>query len=221
MVKIGDGEWQDVVYFWSELLSRSRRLCGLIGINARPMDDLRASYSKGTPDLLIGVRKLLDPEGVLIVGGIKFQYRPRQTDYLLAHVLWALALDPKIMEPKPTVSYQWSRLVGGGGRFLPHTCNDEQASARELRGLRTKMQNIKRMIRDRLLLSVVEKRNWQGLSWEQCWLRWNQLYPDFAFQTAGALRKACEYAVRNREAIQARAEKLSQPSIPAGKSKYN
>lgn len=199
MVKIGDGEWQDVVYFWSELLSRSRRLCGLIEINACPMDDLRASYGKGTPDLLIRVRKLLSPAGVLRVAGTEFHYRPCQTDYLLAHVLWALPLHAKVMEPKPSVSYQWMRLVGGGGRFLPHIFNEKQATASEIRVLKSKMQDIKRVTRNCLLLAMVNAELWQGLTWDARWRRWNRLFPDFAFLTPGAFRKACGYAFKTKE----------------------
>ena len=51
---------------------------------------------------------------------------------------------------------------------------------------------------------------WQGITWEQRWRKWNLVYPDFARPTPGALRKAWEYAVNNREKIQARINKLNE-----------
>ena len=164
--------------------------------------------------MFLGVRKILDPEGVLKVGGMEEQYWPIQTDYLLAHVLWGLPLDPKTMEPKPSVSFQWMRLADGGDRFLPHIFNEKGATATEFRELKARMGVIKRVTRDRLLLAIVNAELCQGLTWDKRWRKWNQRFPDFAFPTPGALRKACEFAVKTREAVRARYQKLMQPPGP-------
>jgi hypothetical protein len=206
------GEVKPVVLFWKDVVSGARMLCTHLGIDPRPLDNLRTSYANGTANLLLRVRRLLDPEGVLKVGGM--ECRPTQTDYLLAHVLWGLPLDPTTMEPKPSVSFQWIRLPDGGGRFLPHIFNEKKATAAELRELKARMGDIKRVTRDRLLLAMVNAELWQGPTWDERWRKWNQRFPDFAFPTSGALRKACEYAVKTRAAILARYQKLMQPAGP-------
>jgi hypothetical protein len=180
-----------------------------LGIDPRLLDDLRATYASGSASTHLGVRKLLNPEGIFKFGGQELMYRPNQTDYLLAHVLWGLPLDPKTMEPKPSVSFQWIRLPDGSGRFMPHIINEKEATAAELRELKARMGDIKRITRDRLLLSMLNGKLQREGTWDQRWRKWNQRFPDFAFPTSGALRKACEYAVKTRASILARGQKLT------------
>jgi hypothetical protein len=206
------GEVKPVALFWKDLVSGTRMLSKHLGIDPRPLDNLRASYASGTANMLLRVRKLLDPEGVLKVGGM--ECRPSQTDYLLAHVLWGLPLDPKIMEPKPAVSFQWIRLADGGGRFISHIFNEQEAAAAELRELKARMRDIKRITRDCLLLAIPNAELRRGVTWDQRWQQWNQRFPDFAFLTPGAFRKACGYAFKNRETIRSRFQKLMQPAGP-------
>jgi hypothetical protein len=208
------GEVKPVALFWKDLVSGTRMLSKHLRIDPRPLDNLRASYASGTTNMLLGVWKILNPEAVLRVGGMEMRYWPSQTDYLLAHVLWDLPLDAKTMEPKPSVTFQWMPLADGGGRFLPHIFNEKQATTAELRELKARMGDIKRITRDRLLLAMVNAELWQEPTWDERWQKWNRRFPDFAFPTPGALRKACEYAVKTREAVRARYQKLMQPPGP-------
>ena len=102
-------------------------------------------------------------------------------------------------------------LEDGSGMSFVRLFNEKEASASELRELKIRTQDLKKIMEDGLLLSVGEVEDWQGLTWEQRWQIWNRRFPDFARTTPRALRKACEYAEKNRERIQRRYEKLAQP----------
>ena len=197
--------------FWKELIAVSRRLCTKLGIDPRPLDNLRESYAAGTGNTLFGVRRLLSPEAVIKVGGNEVSYVPTQVDYLIGHVLWGLPLNPETMEPKPSVTYEWQLLADGSGRFVSHIFNEKGTTASELKELKKRMRGCKRIFEHYALLAISASKPWRGLAWEGRWRKWNQLYPDFARQTEGALRKACQYAANNRQKIRTRFEQLAQP----------
>jgi hypothetical protein len=88
------------------------------------------------------------------------------------------------------------RLTDGGGRFIPHIFNEKQATAAELRELKARMRDIKRITRDCLLLAIPNAELRRGVTWDERWQKWNQRFPDFAFLTPGAFRKACGYAFK-------------------------
>ena len=69
LVKIGARDWQPVHLVWRDLVAASRRLCTLLGIDPRLLDDLRATYASGSASTHLGVRKLLNPEGIFKFGG--------------------------------------------------------------------------------------------------------------------------------------------------------
>ncbi len=209
-VSIKGKDYQPVVNVWRDIVVCTRLLCTLLGIDPSPMDDLRARYANGISSWLIGVRKLLNPEGVLKIGGRTIPYEPNQTDRLIGHLVWNLPLDGKTMEPKPAVAYKWSRLADGSGHFAPYIFNEKDASAAELKELKTKLIEIKQAFEGMALLSISNGKPWQGITWEQRWRKWNLVFPDFARPTPGALRKAWEYAVNKREKIQPRIHKLTE-----------
>lgn len=208
-------DWRPVAQFWKELISASRRLCAKLGIDPRPLDNLRETYAAGTGNALFGVGKLLSPEAVIKVGGNEVSYRPTQIDYLIGHVLWGLPLDPETMEPKPSVSYEWKKLADGGGRFTPHVFNENEATTSERKVMRMKLEDAKRTFNDCLLITVDRGESWRGVTWEERWRAWNRLYPDFEYPTKDALRKACKYAVNHEGAIRARYEKLTEQPVPS------
>ena len=195
---------------WRDIVVGTRILCTRLGIDPRPLDGLRDAYSKGIASWLIGVRKLLNPDGVLIVGGRAIPFEPNQTDYLIGHLAWNLPLNGKTMEPKPGVAYEWSRLADGSGKFASHIINEKYANVAEFKELKTRLKDIRRAFQDMALLSIRNGEPWQEITWEQRWRKWNLLFPDFARLTTGALRKAFEYAVNNRGKIQARTSKLTE-----------
>ena len=213
VVSIKGKDYQPVMDVWRNIVVCTRLLCTRLGIDSRPLDGLRDTYANGIASWLIGVRKLLDPEGVLKVGGRVIPYEPNQTDRLIGHLLWNLPLDGKTMEPKPAVAYKWSRLADGSGLFASYIFNEKDASAAELKELKTKLIEIKQAFEGMALLSI-SNEPWQGITWEQRWRKWNLVFPDFARPTPGALRKAWEYAVNKREKIQPRIHKLTEvPSL--------
>ncbi|MFQ6026324.1 MAG: hypothetical protein ACE5Q6_02290 [Dehalococcoidia bacterium] len=209
-VSIKGKDYQPVVDVWRGIVVCTRILCTRLGIDPHPLDGLRDTYANGIASWLIGVRKLLNPEGVLKVGGRSIPYEPNQTDRLIGHLAWNLLLDGKTMEPKPAVTYKWSRLADGSGQFASYIINEKDANAGELKELKTKLIEIKRAFEDMALLSISNGEQWQGITWEQRWRKWNLVFPDFAKLTPGALRKAWEYAVNNREKIRARISKLTE-----------
>ncbi|MFQ6031216.1 MAG: hypothetical protein ACE5Q6_27445, partial [Dehalococcoidia bacterium] len=171
--------------YWHRVFKQTRPLCRFLGIDPSRLDDLIEEYGKHPADTLLGISKLLDPACVFIVDGHELQDEPGQTDHLIGHVLWGHPLDPEFMESKPSMSCEWLRLAAGGGRFLSHIFNETGATPSELKELQRKMRGIKRMWRDGLLLSVVDEDQWQKLTWEQWWEKWNRQFPDYSYLTVG------------------------------------
>ncbi|MFQ6026323.1 MAG: hypothetical protein ACE5Q6_02285 [Dehalococcoidia bacterium] len=202
---------QPIVPFFKDLVEETRRLGTLLSINPLPLDDLRASYAGGFPNMLLGVRKLLYPESGINLFGREATVVIDQSDHLIGHVLWNHPLDIRTMEPRPWFSFVWERLEGNSGRFVLYKFNEEEATAAERRALQAKVKETRKMFRDGLLLSVLEEEPWLGMTWEQRWQRWNRLFPDFAVPTAGALRKACDYALPHKEETQAYFKRVTTP----------
>ena len=84
-------------------------------------------------------------------------------------------------------------MPDGGGRLYESTFHLDQATASEVKELQTKLRQIKRGFRARLL------RNFSlGRKWEDRWKLWNRMFPDLAFPSADAMRHAKDYLEKRR-----------------------
>jgi hypothetical protein len=73
--------------YWGELAGEARSLCLWISVDPQPLDKLRIKFATGRSDLLIGLRKILQPEGQVEVNGQPINYAPSDTDRVMAHLL--------------------------------------------------------------------------------------------------------------------------------------
>jgi hypothetical protein len=103
--------------YWGELAGEARSLCRLISVDPQPLDKLRIKFAVGRSDLLIGLRKILQPEGELAFNGQPIKYGPSDTDRVMAHLLWGMPLSAEEITPGPRLGFGWERLPGGGGRL--------------------------------------------------------------------------------------------------------
>ena len=174
--------------YWAEILQEASNLCTISGVDPRPLDDLRILFGKGGVDRMIGVRKLLDPQGVFKFGGNEIDYHPSITDQVIGNLLWGLPFTSTEATSSPSITWTWERLPDGGGRFFEETYHLDDATPREAKQLRASLRQIKKEFRRRLLTAFQLRR-----TWVEEWRRWNRLFPDLAFPSPGALRKAVAY----------------------------
>ena len=186
-------------HFWGKVVIEALDLCPLLSIDPTRLNRLADSFRRGSGDPLLGLRKILNPEGILKVGGKERSYEPTQTDRLMGHLLWGLILLPDQMSPVPAVTYSWEQLSDGRGRFIEIFFQVDNASSSELKELALKMREIKRDFRRQLLLSL--KRSG---TWNETWKLWNRKYPDFYFPTPGALRKTVAYNLEKQRHLSRR-----------------
>lgn len=196
-----------VLWFWGGLVREARPLAVMLSIDPAPLDGLRASFSPldghispgaknhdserievagGNP--LFGLRKILDPEDVIKIDGKPINYQPAPTDRLMGHILWGLQLSPDELPSGPTIGYTWERTPDGGGRLYEEMFGFDRANASDIRELQAKFRQIKRDFRTKHLANFSG-----GKTWNERWRLWNRLFPDLAFPSADALRRAIAY----------------------------
>ena len=180
--------------FWGNVILEARGLCGWLKMDPAPLDRIREVFAKGGADCLFGFRKLLNPEGVFRFAGREVAYHPSQTDRLIGHLLWGLPLNLQDISPRPSIAWKWELLPDGGGKFQEESFALDKATARELRELQAKLRWIKRTFRRQMLMGFRPKG-----TWEEKWKTWNRLFPDLAFPSSGAMRKAESYQRRKRK----------------------
>jgi hypothetical protein len=171
--------------YWGELAGEARSLCLLISVDPQPLDELRIKFATGKSDLLIGLRKILQPEGQVVVNGQPNKYAPSDTDRVMAHLLWGMPLSAQETTPGPRLGVTWERLPGGGGRHHERAFQLDKATPSELRQLRDQLRRMKRDFYHNALLNFQVDR-----PWKERWQNWNHLFPDRAFPSSDAMRKA-------------------------------
>jgi hypothetical protein len=173
--------------YWGELAGEARSLCRLISVDPRPLDKLTIKFATGRVDLLIGLRKILQPEGQVERNGQPINYGPGDTDRVMAHLLWGLPLSAKEITPGPRLGFSWERLPDGG-HLYQRAFQFEKATPSELRQLRIRFRRMTRNFYHNALLNFQIDR-----PWKERWQNWNHLFPDRAFPSSDAMRKAVSY----------------------------
>ena len=166
-------------------------MCSRLDLDPSSLDRLRAVFSSGRMDLLIGLRKLLDPEAVFELDGQEIPFRPNSRDRLIAHLLWGLPLSAEDLTSGPRVSYGWERLPDSSGRQYERSFNRDQETASESREFK---EFFKKMKEDSLRAALLNFQT-DG-TWEARWKAWNRIYPDWAFPSKDAMRKKVAYLKR-------------------------
>ena len=174
--------------YWGELVGEARSLCRWISVDPQPLDKLTIKFATGRVDLLIGLRKILQPEGQFALNGQPIKYAPIDTDRVMAHLLWGMPLSAEEITPGPRIGFGWERLPGGGGRHHQPTFQLDKATPSELRQLRDQLRRMKRDFYHNFLLNFQVDR-----PWKERWQNWNHLFPDLAFPSSEAMRKAVSY----------------------------
>ena len=177
-----------VVEYWGDVIRETRQLCSMLPVDPEPLDQLRKGFAAGRGNFLIGLRKLLDPDGRFRLGGKEVQIRPSPTDRLLAHVLWGFELSAEELMPGPTMSYGWEGLADGGGRLFEHSFNIHQATPSEVRELRESLRKTRDSFYENALLNFKKDK-----TWKERWENWNSMFPDWYIPSAGAMQKRVEY----------------------------
>jgi hypothetical protein len=170
--------------YWGELAGEARSLCLLISVDPQLLDKHRIKFATGKSDLLIGFRKILEPEGQVVVNGQPNKYAPSDTDRVMAHLLWGMPLSAQETTTGPRIGVTWERLPGGGRLYQPAFQLDK-ATPSELRQLRDQLRRMKRDFYHNALLNFQVDR-----PWKERWQNWNHLFPDRAFPSSDAMRKA-------------------------------
>jgi hypothetical protein len=174
--------------YWGELAGEARSLCRWIPVDPQLLDKLKIKFATGRVDLLIGLRKILEPEGQVAFNGQPIKYAPSDTDRVMAHLLWGRPLSAAEITPGPRIDFSWERLPGGGGRHHERAFQLDKATPSESRQLRVRLRRMKRDFYHNVLL------NFQvGRPWKERWQNWNHLFPDLAFPSSDAMRKAISY----------------------------
>ncbi len=181
---------KSVVEVWTDAVREGRLLCRILKIDPDDADKIYASFVKGSINLLIGVRKLLNPEGVLKVGDREIIFEPSAFDRLIGHLLWGLPLSPIDIVDRPSVNYRWERLPDGSGRLVEGRFSPGPNTAAEDRALRKKLVQIKRIMHHQALLQMDSVKELKGKTWQERWEIWTEVFPDFSYSSPHALRKA-------------------------------
>ena len=71
----------------------------------------------------------------------------------------------------------------------------DRATAAEIRELQARLRGIKRVFRQKALMGFQRKG-----TWDEKWKAWNRLFPDLAFPSPGAIRKAIAYEKKKMHA---------------------
>ncbi len=174
--------------YWGELAGEARSLCRRISVDPQPLDKHRIKFATGRSDLLIGLRKILQPQGELALNGQPINYGPGDTDRVMAHLLWGMPLSAEEITPGPRIGFSWERLPGGGGRHHQRTFQLDKATPTDLRQLRGQLGRMQRDFYHNVLLNFQVDR-----PWKERWQNWNHLFPDRAFPSSEAMRKAVAY----------------------------
>ena len=196
-----------VLSFWGRLVREARPLAVMLSIDPAPLDRLIASFSPlyrdglplepvpdqkdievGGGNALFGLRKILNPERLIKIDDKPIDYQPAPSDRLMGHILWGLQLSPDELPSGPTIGYTWERTPDGGGRLYEEIFGFDRATASEIRGLQADFRQIKRDIRANLLDNFSG-----GGTWAERWRIWNRMFPDLAFPSSDALRRAVAY----------------------------
>lgn len=181
---------------WTDVVREGRLLCRILMIDPGDADKIYASFSAGSVNWLLGVRKLLNPEGVLKIGGREIVYEPSTFDRLIGQLLWGLTLAPKDIVQAPSVGYRWERLPDGSGKFEETRFTPMQNTAAEDKALGNKLTEIKEFTRECALIQIRSDENLRGKMWSERWAIWTKVFPDFSYPTPDALRKAAARATK-------------------------
>jgi hypothetical protein len=160
-------------------------LCRSIPVDPQSLDKLRSKFATGRGDLLIGLGKILQPEGELLLNGQSIKYASSDTDRVMAHLLWGRPLSAAEITTGPRLGFSWERLPGGGGRHHQRAFQLDKATPTELRQLRGQLGRMQRDFYHNFLLNFQVDR-----PWKERWQNWNHLFPDLAFPSSEAMRKA-------------------------------
>jgi hypothetical protein len=174
--------------YWGELAGEARSLCRWISVDPQLLDKLRIKFATGKADLLIGLRKILQPEGQFALNGQPIKYAPSNTDRVMAHLLWGRPLSAAEITTGPRLGFGWERLPGGGGCHHQRAFQLDKATPSELRQLRVQLRRMKRGFYHNAPLNFQVDR-----PWKERWQNWNHLFPDLAFPSSEAMRKAVPY----------------------------
>jgi hypothetical protein len=174
--------------YWGELFQEARKLCRWISVDPQALDRLRSKFATGGGDLLIGLRKILQPQGEWALNGQPIKYAPSDTDRVMAHLLWGMPLSAEEITPGPRLGFTWKRLPGGGGRLRQRAFQFERATPSEAGQLRDQLGRMMRNFYHNALLNFQVDR-----PWKERWQHWNHLFPDRAFPSSDAMRKAVSY----------------------------
>lgn len=192
-IKIGLTK-KSVIEYWGDVIRETRQLCSMfLAVDPGPLDRLRENFATGRGDFLIGLRKLLDPDGCFRLGGKEVQIRPSPTDRLLAYILWGFELSAEELMPGPTMSYTWERLADGGGRLFEHSFDIHRATPSEARELKETLRKNMENFYENALLNLQKDK-----TWKERWENWNRVFPDRHIPSEGAMRKRVEYLRKNR-----------------------
>ena len=174
--------------YWGELAGEARSLCLWISVDPQLLDKHRIKFATGGCDLLVGLRKILQPEGQVACNGQPIKYAPRDTDRVMAHLLWGMPLSTAQITTGPRIGFTWERLPIGGGRHHERAFQLDKATPSESRQLRVRLRRMKRDFYHNVLLNFQVDR-----PWKERWQNWNHLFPDLAFPSSDAMRKAVSY----------------------------
>jgi hypothetical protein len=174
--------------YWGELAREARSLCLWISVDPQPLDKLRIKFATGRCDLLIGLRKILQPEGQVAFNGQPIKYAPSDTDRVMAHLLWGMPLSAAEITTGPRIGFTWERLPGSGGRLYQRAFQLDKGTPSELRQLRVQLRRMTRNFYHNVLLNFQVDR-----PWKERWQNWNHLFPDLAFPSSDAMHKAVSY----------------------------
>jgi hypothetical protein len=174
--------------YWGELAGEARSLWRWISVDPQPLDKLRITFATGRCDLLIGLRKILQPEGQVAFNGQPINYAPSDTDRVMAHLLWGMPLSAEEITMGPRIGFTWERLPGSGGRLYQRAFQLDKGTPSELRQLRVQLRRMTRNFYHNVLLNFQVDR-----PWKERWQNWNHLFPDLAFPSSDAMRKAVSY----------------------------
>ena len=175
--------------FWQLLIRQTIGLCYPLSVDPAPLVSLRVEDRKHNRiDLLWTLGLLLHPDFEVKIDGQPIELQASPTDRLMGHVLWNLPLNAKELQCGPRVTVNWHCPSETEGSYQETRFLSSELNATELR----EQQQFLNWIQDDFKHSKLVGVPRDG-TWEERWREWNRRFPDWAFPSAGAMRKSIEY----------------------------
>jgi hypothetical protein len=181
--------------FWLKAVQEARLLCPLVQIDPDPLDRVWETHAQGMLDPLVGIGKLLAPDMTIEKDGREILFDPDPTDRLVGHLVWGLALNAEEISAGPSVSLSYELLENG--YVVPRTnfFGLEHATPGVLRELKRQYKELMTAEKRMGMYQMLRRRK----TWKDRLEWWNGRYPDRAYHSTGALRKAVSYQMEKSE----------------------